>query len=105
MRKFEIAHRVHQEAGIPEPQAAVLLDWVLKLFKSTLQKGESVSIAKFGVFTVRTKVSRIGRNPRTGEEIMISPRRVVTFRASAQLKAEVSAAQLEQPDTEGLQGK
>jgi integration host factor subunit alpha len=90
MRKVEIAHRMHQAAGIPEEQAATLVDWVLQLFKSTLQQGEPISIAKFGVFTVRSKVPRRGRNPRTGEEIMISPRRVVVFRASTQLKAEIA---------------
>jgi integration host factor subunit alpha len=90
MRKIDIAHRVHQEAGIPEPQAGALVDWILELFKSTLQKGEPVSIPNFGVFTVRSKVPRRGRNPRTGEEIMISPRRVVVFRASTQLKAEIA---------------
>lgn len=89
MRKTDIAQRIHQEAGISKEDATTLLDWVLELFKSTLQKGEPVSVAKFGVFTVRTKAPRRGRNPRTGEEHIISPRRVVTFRASPQLKTEV----------------
>ena len=96
MRKTDIAQRIHQEAGISEQEAAWLLNWILELIKSTLQQGEPVSIARFGVFTVRTKAPRKGRNPRTGEEIMISPRRAVTFRASAQLKAAVSAVQAEQ---------
>ena len=71
------------------------MNWILGFFKSTLQQGERISIPKFGVFTVRSKVPRPGRNPRTGEVIMISPRRVVIFRASRQLKAEVSAVQAE----------
>jgi integration host factor subunit alpha len=95
MVKNDIAHRLHQEAGISEEQAALILDWVLELFKSTLQQGEQISIHRFGVFTVRTKAARTGRNPRTREEIMISPRRVVTFRASAQLKTEVDSVQAE----------
>ena len=102
MRKIEIAHRIHQEAGISEQEAASLLDWILELFKSTLQKGDPVSIAKFGVFTVRSKAARLGRNPRTREAIMIKARRVVIFHASAHLKAAISAVQAEPQDAEGL---
>ena len=100
MRKIDIAHRMHQEAGISEQEAASLLNWVLELFKSTLQQGEPVSIFNFGVFTVRTKAPRKGRNPQTGEEVIISPRRVVTFRASPRLKAEVSGVPAESQDAE-----
>src|SRR6185295_12329138 len=100
MRKIDIAHRMHQEAGISEQEAASLLDGILELFKSTLQKGEPLAIPKFGTFTVRSKASRRGRNPRTGEELMISSRRVVIFHASAQLKADVSAVQAEMQDAE-----
>ena len=102
MRKTDIAQRIHQEAGILEKEAASLLNWVVELFKSTLQKGEPVSIVNFGVFTVRNKASRRGRNPRTGEEVMISPRRVVTFRASSHLRTEVNSVQEEQQEVEGL---
>jgi integration host factor subunit alpha len=73
---------------------------VIELFKTTLQKGEPVSIAKFGVFMVRSKSARRGRNPYTGSELMISSRRVVVFRASPQLKAAVGS--VEQLGTEGL---
>ena len=105
MRKVEIAHRIHQEAGISEKDAATLLNWVLELFKSTLQKGEPLSISKFGVFAVRTKAPRPGRNPRTREGIMIAARRVVTFRASPQLKIAVNAVPAERRDVEGLPGE
>jgi integration host factor subunit alpha len=93
MQKKDIAQRIHQEAAISEEEAATLLNWILELFKSTPQKGEPVSIVKFGMFTVRNKAPRRGRNPRTGEEVMISPRRVVTFRASSLLKTEVNSIQ------------
>ncbi len=89
MRKIEIAHRIHLAAGIPEEEAVTLLNWILELFKYTLQKGEPVSIVNFGMFSVRNKAARRGRNPRTGEDVIIAPRRVVTFRASPSLKAEV----------------
>jgi integration host factor subunit alpha len=102
MVRKHIAHRIHQEAGIPDEQAASILDWVLGLFKSILRQGESVSIPTFGKFTVRSKAARLGRNPRTGEEIMIPARRAVVFRASTQLKAEVSAVQAEPQGSESL---
>jgi nucleoid DNA-binding protein len=102
MRKLDIARRIHTEAGISEEQAIPLLNWVVWLFKSTLQKGESISIANFGVFAVRQKAARNGRNPSTGEAVMIPARRVVTFRANLQLKAEVNSAQSEQHEAEGL---
>lgn len=96
MRKTEIAQRIHQAAGISEKEAATLLDWILELVKSTLQKGEPISIFNFGVFTVRNKAARRGRNPHIGEDVTIAPRRVVTFRASPQLKAEVDSGRGEQ---------
>ncbi len=102
MRKTDIAQRIHQEAGISKEETTTLLDWILDLVKSTLQKGEPVSIVNFGVFTVHNKAARRGRNPYTGEEVMISPRRAVTFRASTQLKAEVNSVQAEQQVAEGL---
>jgi len=87
MRKLDIAKRIHQEAGISEEEAATLLEWILDLLKTTLQTGEPISIHEFGKFTVRNKLARQGRNPRTGEAMMISARRVVTFRASPLLTA------------------
>lgn len=102
MRKLDIARRLAGQVGITDQEAGALLDWVFELFKSTLQKGEAVSVAKFGVFMVRHKAARRARNPITGEEVIIAPRRVVTFRASPQLKAEVNGVQAEQPDTAGL---
>jgi integration host factor subunit alpha len=101
MVKKDIAHRLHQEAGISEKDAAALLDWFFELLKTTLQQGESILISNFGTFTVRSKAPRKGRNPQTGEDIMISPRRVVTFRASPQLKIAVNAVPAERQDAEG----
>jgi integration host factor subunit alpha len=101
-QKIEIAKRIHQEAGISEEEAAMLLNWLLELFKSTLQKGESISVTKFGVFRIRRKSARKGRNPKTGKEVMIPPRRVVTFHASFHLKNEVNAVPVEPQEMVGL---
>jgi integration host factor subunit alpha len=86
MQKIDIARRIQQQAGISKEQAARLLDWILELFKTTLQVGEPIIISGFGKFTVRHKHSRRGRNPRTSEAVMISARRVVTFHASPSSK-------------------
>jgi integration host factor subunit alpha len=93
MRKLDIARRIHQEAEISEEEAAALLNWVLELFKSTLQKGEPIAIHEFGKFTVRSKLPRTGRNPRTGEAVIISSRRVVSFRPSLLLRAAVTSTE------------
>ena len=93
MLKKDIAQRIHQAAGVSEAEAATLLNWILELVKSTLQEGDPVSIHHFGVFTVRHKAARKGRNLSTGEAVMISPRRVLTFRARAHLKTEVNSVQ------------
>jgi integration host factor subunit alpha len=70
----------------------------LDLLKATLQKGEPIIIPNFGKFTVRSKANRLGRNPSTGEAIMIPARRVVTFNASSLLKADMNPIQAEQPE-------
>ena len=98
MQKKDIAYRIHQEAGISEKDAATLLDWFFELLKTTLQQGESLSISSFGTFTVRSKKPRPGRNPKTGEHIMIAARRVVVFQASPRLKSELSGVSAEPQD-------
>jgi len=102
MVKLEIAQRIHQEAGIPLDEASVVLDSVVELFKAILQQGEPISIPSFGKFEVRKKSARPGRNPITREEIMITARRVVVFRASAHLKTELNSVETEQQEAEGL---
>ena len=71
--------------------AADIVELVLNMLKAVLQKGDSVKIAGFGNFVVRSKGARKGRNPRTGEEIGITPRRVVTFRPSQVFKKYVNS--------------
>ena len=82
MTKIDIAKRVAERAEIPEGQALELLEWILDLLKSTLRKGDDITIVGLGKFRVRSKNARIGRNPRTGEEITIPARRVITFHPS-----------------------
>lgn len=82
MNKLDIIKEVHRAAGITEPEAAQLVELVLSLLKTTLTQGEHIIIAGFGTFNVRRKQARYGRNPRNGQPVLISPRKVVTFRVS-----------------------
>ncbi|MBX3302908.1 MAG: integration host factor subunit alpha [Nitrospira sp.] len=91
MRKADIAEEIFKQVGISKNEASDIVEFVLNLLKSVLQKGESVKIAGFGNFVVRSKGARKGRNPRTGEEIGITPRRVVTFRPSQVFKKYVNS--------------
>jgi integration host factor subunit alpha len=92
MRKVEIAKCIEERAHISHETATELLEWILTLMKSTLAQGDPVKIADFGNFIVREKAARVGRNPRTGESVTISKRRVATFRASPKLKAAANTA-------------
>ena len=91
MRKADIANEIYEKVGVSKKEAADIVELVLNLLKSVLQKGDSVKIAGFGNFVVRSKGARKGRNPRTGEEIGITPRRVVTFRPSQVFKKYVNS--------------
>lgn len=82
MRKADIANTLFERVGISRKEAGEILEMVLTLIKETLRKGEPVKIAGFGNFLVRKKNSRMGRNPKTGQEIGITPRKVVSFKPS-----------------------
>ncbi|TAK00312.1 MAG: integration host factor subunit alpha [Candidatus Manganitrophaceae bacterium] len=86
MRKADIANEVFEKLGISKKESADILEVILNSIKEVLKKGEIVKIAGFGNFVVRQKRARKGRNPKTGEEIGITPRRVVTFRPSQVFK-------------------
>jgi len=90
MRKVDIANRICEEVGLSRTEAVEMVEYMLGRMKDELRKGEAVKIAGFGNFVVRSKGERTGRNPRTGEEIAITPRRVVTFRASQLFKKAVN---------------
>ena len=68
------------------------LNWVLKEISDSVARGETVKLSSFGTFNVRQKGQRIGRNPKTGVEVPISPRRVVVFKASAIMKQQINDA-------------
>ncbi|MEK9904170.1 MAG: integration host factor subunit alpha [Rhodospirillales bacterium] len=85
--RADLTDAVYQEVGLSRNESADLVEMVLNEVSSVLESGESVKIAGFGTFMVRQKGLRRGRNPKTGEEVPILPRRVLSFRASHILKA------------------
>ena len=87
MTKADLVNKIYQEVGLSKGESADLVELVIETLKANLAEGRIVKIAGFGTFTVRKKTERIGRNPRTKEEVPIPPRRVVTFKASKQFKA------------------
>ena len=72
MRKADIANEIYEKVGVSKKEASDIVEFILNLLKAVLQKGESVKIAGFGNFVVRSKGARKGRNPRTGEEIGVN---------------------------------
>jgi len=89
MTKAEIARVVHERVGLSKKESGQIAEAVLDVIRQALERGEDVKLSGFGHFMVRNKHSRRGRNPKTGDEITISSRRVVTFRASRLLKKKI----------------
>ncbi len=92
MRKSDLADQVVEKLGVSKKESTDILQLVLDSIREELEKGETVKIAGFGNFVVREKKARKGRNPKTGEEIGITPRSVVTFRPSQVFKKFVNDA-------------
>ena len=89
--RADLSEAVYQEVGLSRNDSAALVETILDQIVEALGRGESVKISSFGSFSVRQKGRRIGRNPKTGEEIPITARRVVTFRAGQKLKQRVES--------------
>jgi integration host factor subunit alpha len=90
LTKAKIVDSVHSELGFPKNRSAELIEILLEQIKATLGKGEDVLISGFGKFCVKSKKERRGRNPATGDDMMLSERRVVTFRCSHLLREKIN---------------
>ena len=86
MTKAEIVEQIYERVGFSKKEAAELVEKVFEIMKETLADGEKVKISGFGNFVVREKNARKGRNPQTGQEILLDARRVLTFKPSLVLK-------------------
>jgi len=91
--RAQLAEAVYQEVGLSRNDSSQLVDVILEEISQALIKGEMVKLSSFGSFQVRNKAQRIGRNPKTGEEVPILPRRVLVFRASHVLKDKINHVQ------------
>lgn len=91
LTRMDLSEAVFREVGLSRNESAELVERVLSLMSDSLVEGEQVKISSFGTFSVREKAARVGRNPKTGEEVPIEPRRVLTFRPSHLMKDRVAA--------------
>ncbi|WP_342362298.1 integration host factor subunit alpha [Terrarubrum flagellatum] len=88
--RADLSEAVYQRLGLSRAESAQLVEQVLKEICDSLERGENVKLSSFGSFIVRSKNERVGRNPKTGVEVPISPRRVMVFKASNVLKARIN---------------
>ncbi len=88
---MDLSEAVFREVGLSRNDSAQLVESVLAHMSNALTQGEQVKISSFGTFSVRNKAARVGRNPKTGQEVPINPRRVLTFRPSHLMKDQVAA--------------
>ena len=90
--RANLGEAVYQKVGLSRSESAALVELVLKEITNCLERGKMVKLSSFGAFVVRKKGPRIGRNPKTGKEVPISPRRVIVFKPSALLKKRINSA-------------
>jgi integration host factor subunit alpha len=90
MTKQEIVSTVYEKLGISKRESSDIVEHFFKIIKANLAEGENVKISGLGNFVVKEKRARKGRNPQTGEEIQIAPRRVLNFKLSQVLKDEIN---------------
>jgi integration host factor subunit alpha len=91
LTRAELCDAIQNEIGLSRAECSQMVDSVIGHMSDALAKGENVKISGFGTFILRDKPQRIGRNPMTGVEVVIPPRRVLTFRASPRMRERVAA--------------
>ena len=88
--KADLANTLFEQLGLNKREAKEFVELFFEKIRESLESGESVKLSGFGGFSVRDKKSRPGRNPKTGEEVPVTPRRVVTYKASQKVKARIA---------------
>lgn len=88
--RADLAEAVYQSMGLSRTESAELVERILDMMSDALVSGENVKLSSFGSFQIRSKSERIGRNPKTGEEVPITPRRVLVFKPSNVLKSKIN---------------
>ena len=97
--RAQLSEAVYQEVGLSRNESSDLVESVLNEISDSLVKGDTVKVSSFGSFYVRQKGERVGRNPKTGEEVPILPRRVLVFRPSHVLKERINQSLSGKSDT------
>ena len=92
LTRADLSEAIHRQIGLSRTESADLVKSVLDIMSDTLVQGEQVKLSSFGTFMVRDKRGRIGRNPKTGEEVPITPRRVLVFRPSQVMKSQINGS-------------
>lgn len=103
--KADIVERVYDRIGFSKKEAADLVELVFETIKGELQRGEDVKISGFGKFEVNKKKDRIGRNPRTGEQMIITARRVISFKVSQVLREMMKGGEMTAAEIQNLREK
>ena len=93
LTRADLSEAVHRQVGLSRTESADLVKSVLDIMTDMLVTGETVKLSSFGTFKVRKKSGRLGRNPKTGEEVPITPRRVLVFRPSQVMKNQINGAE------------
>ncbi|MFS0772568.1 integration host factor subunit alpha [Sphingomonas sp. 1P08PE] len=92
LTRADLAEALHREVGLSRADSSKIVEQILTEMCESLSRGDNVKISGFGTFVLRDKGERIGRNPKTGVEVPIAPRRVLTFRASQMMRDRIVAA-------------
>lgn len=90
LTRADLAESLHKNIGLSKAESSRLVESILEHMCSALTQGENVKISSFGSFLLRDKGQRVGRNPKTGVEVPIAPRRVLTFRASHTMRDRIA---------------
>ncbi|MBI1394212.1 MAG: integration host factor subunit alpha [Alphaproteobacteria bacterium] len=90
LTRADLTDAIYRQLGVSRQESAMFVERIVEEICASLERGEQVKISSFGTFTIREKKMRMGRNPKTGEEVPITPRRVISFRASNVLKDQIN---------------
>lgn len=99
--RADLAEAVYQRLGLSRTESAAMVEMVLQEICDAVSRGENVKLSSFGSFVVRSKGERTGRNPKTGLEVPIPPRRVIVFKPSNIMKSRINGALSANPDESG----
>jgi integration host factor subunit alpha len=94
LTKIQIVESIHNQIGFTQKGSSEIVETLLEIIKNTLESGEDVLISGFGKFCVKEKKERKGRNPATGDAMMLAPRKIVTFKCSGKLRDRINGKKL-----------